>query len=557
METSSTRSSSTSSSLSASPSCISCPSLSIWTSLRSRAQPIPGRACQDWAMVFPRLRAGTPRRRSQEAGARIVLGRRRGGGATRRVGLRLGPPRRPPPPAVPPLGLLPGLLVERLACAAVRWGHLPRGSRVAGPAHDHRGRPGAATGSGRLLRPQGRDGGRPGAGPADRARPVAGACWADWPAWSSTTPRLIPAHPRTPPRWPVGTGLRLVRLDENLGPAGARNAGLPLVHGPRRWWRSWTRTAGTDRRLARHSLLGHFDDPLVAARCPPHRRVGAPRRSSALSRYEATRSPLDRGEAAGSRAAREGPVAVRAQCRARGPHRASRRRTPTSSTWCMRGGEDVDLVWRLERGRLGRALRPVEHRRARAARRRSGRSWRRRAFYGTTAASAGPPARGRAGSGPRVRLVAGRLGSRAGPPARARTGRACRRPSPSWRTACAGSCATPSAVATHIAGGGTARAALPTLGFVDACLVAGARARAGLPPDPDGGGAGPARPRSGRMDHATGRGVDPVRAVAVHVRRRCRLRRGRLGRMRAGADAGASHPPRRLALPRLVIPGPP
>jgi mycofactocin system glycosyltransferase len=137
-------------------------------------------------------------------------------------------------------------------------------------------------------------------------------------------------------------GAHFVALAINGGPAGARNAGLAAVHTalvafvdsdcvPRPGWLD--------------PLLGHFDDPVVAAVAP--RVVPAPSASDTadpVQAYEVVRSSLDRGTA-------EGPVrrgtpipyvpsaalVVRLDV-ASGPDLFD----PT-----LRGGEDVDLVWRL------------------------------------------------------------------------------------------------------------------------------------------------------------------------------------------------------------------
>src|SRR5208283_3434587 len=90
-------------------------------------------------------------------------------------------------------------------------------------------------------------------------------------------------------------------------------------------------------------LLGHFDDPLVAAVAP--RIVPATRNGSGvLALYEAARSSLDRG-------AREGTVRPGSPIpfvpSAAIVVRADLATGPELFDPSLRGGEDVDLVWRL------------------------------------------------------------------------------------------------------------------------------------------------------------------------------------------------------------------
>jgi glycosyltransferase involved in cell wall biosynthesis len=90
-------------------------------------------------------------------------------------------------------------------------------------------------------------------------------------------------------------GVRLVALTTNSGPAAARNAGLAQVSTPL--------VAFIDSDCVPTTgwlepLLGHFDDPMVAAAAPRIVPL-SPRRATALSRYEAVRSSLDLGDAGG------------------------------------------------------------------------------------------------------------------------------------------------------------------------------------------------------------------------------------------------------------------
>ena len=89
-------------------------------------------------------------------------------------------------------------------------------------------------------------------------------------------------------------------------------------------------------------LLGHFDDPMVAAVAP--RIVSPPARTNVLARYERIRSLLDQGTT---------PAPVRPGGRvsyvpsAAMVVRADIAEGPDLFDPSLRGGEDVDLVWRL------------------------------------------------------------------------------------------------------------------------------------------------------------------------------------------------------------------
>ena len=135
--------------------------------------------------------------------------------------------------------------------------------------------------------------------------------------------------------------VRLIRLDHNLGPAGARNIGLDAVTTP------FVVFIDADVLAPSHSLewldplLAHFNDARVAAVAP--RIVSAPG-SHPIDRYEQVASPLDLGEqparvAPGTRVAYV-PAAVLV-CRTN-VVRDIGGFDPT-----LRTGEDVDLVWRL------------------------------------------------------------------------------------------------------------------------------------------------------------------------------------------------------------------
>ncbi len=177
-------------------------------------------------------------------------------------------------------------------------------------------------------------------------------------------------------------GARFVRLASNAGPSGARNAGMERVDS--------TLVAFVDSDCVPAPgwlgpLLGHFDDPLVAAVAP---RIvpGEGGRTGALSRYEAIRSSLDRGPREGL--VRQGspiPFVPSAALLVR----ADVATGPELFDVALRGGEDVDLVWRLNKAGWEVRYVPasiVAHEGPTTL----GSFLGRRAFYGTTA---GPLAR--------------------------------------------------------------------------------------------------------------------------------------------------------------------
>ena len=181
----------------------------------------------------------------------------------------------------------------------------------------------------------------------------------------------VQAHARVAARWDA----RLLRRGVRGGSAATRNDGASAASGdllafvdsdciPRPGW------------LA--ALLPHFVDPAVAAVAP---RIVAHDRSGAwLSRYEAARSGMDRGPlparvVPGGRVPFVPTAALVARVRHYGEGF-----DPT-----LRGGEDLDFVWRLTSAGLHIRYEPagaVEHRH-----RTSLPSFlRRRAYYGRTAA---------------------------------------------------------------------------------------------------------------------------------------------------------------------------
>lgn len=167
-----------------------------------------------------------------------------------------------------------------------------------------------------------------------------------------------------------------VRLDANRGPAAARNAGLAVVATPL--------VAFVDADVAVHTgwlegLLGHFDDDRVALVAP---RVMTPDGPSALERFEHRHGPLDLGPRparvrSGSRVSYVPAAALVA--------RTDAIRAVGGFDESLRFGEDVDLVWRLDRAGWRVRYEPgvvVDH-----AARTSWAAWaRQRMDYGSSAA---------------------------------------------------------------------------------------------------------------------------------------------------------------------------
>jgi mycofactocin system glycosyltransferase len=171
-------------------------------------------------------------------------------------------------------------------------------------------------------------------------------------------------------------GARFVPLEINVGPAGARNAGLRLVTTP------YVVFVDSDIVLPPETvptLLRHFTDPRVAIAVPRITGLATPASSGWIGRYEQARSSLDLG----ARPARIHPG------------------TPVSwaSTACtvartdalregfderMRVGEDVDLGWRAVRDGWRMRYEPSVHA-AHEHRVRFGDWLLRKAVYGTGA----------------------------------------------------------------------------------------------------------------------------------------------------------------------------
>jgi mycofactocin system glycosyltransferase len=301
-------------------------------------------------------------------------------------------------------------------------------------------------------------------------------------------------------------GARVIALPINLGPSAARNAGLahagtPLVAFidsdclPDEGWLD--------------PLLAHFNDPLVAAVAPRivPLAVTSP---TALTRYETVRSSLDRGSA---------PGLVRPMSRI--PYVPSaalivRRAAVPDALFdpALRGGEDVDLVWRLVQAGWDVRYEPgarVAHDGPTSA----GAWLSRRAFYGTTA---GPLACRHPGSLAPLHTSAWTAAVWALA--------ATRRPLPAAGVLAAsvlvlarrldGLVEQPLKVAGKIAGGGTARSALPALsGLVRAWSPA---LLLGLGWRKTRGAAAVALLAPAVSDWVAARdALDPVRFAALHV----------------------------------------
>jgi mycofactocin glycosyltransferase len=137
-----------------------------------------------------------------------------------------------------------------------------------------------------------------------------------------------------------GLGAQCVRLDTNVGPAGARNAGLA------RATTEYVAFVDSDVMVAPadlRRLLRHFADPRVAMVAPRVRGRSASPDARWFERYDATASSLDLGTRS-SLVRPGGPVAfVPAACL------VARVASLTHGfDESMRVGEDVDLVWRLD-----------------------------------------------------------------------------------------------------------------------------------------------------------------------------------------------------------------
>jgi mycofactocin glycosyltransferase len=249
-------------------------------------------------------------------------------------------------------------------------------------------------------------------------------------------------------------GARFVGLAINVGPAGARNAGLAGVHRP---LVAFVDSDCVPRDGWLGPLLGHFDDPLVAAVAP--RIVQAPGGGTGGRAPVVPHSSLDRGPLAGTvRPGSRIPFV---------PSAALLVRVDAASgsdlfDATLRGGEDVDLVWRLAEAGWDVRYEPAST----VAHDGPGSLWSflaRRSFYGTTAA---PLARRHTDALAPVHVSGWSLAvwalAWARRPLLAQVVLATSVVLLARRLR--GLVRDPVAVAAHIAGGGTTRAALPALG---------------------------------------------------------------------------------------------
>ena len=144
----------------------------------------------------------------------------------------------------------------------------------------------------------------------------------------------------------------LVRLEENVGPAGARNAGLAATSRPVVWFLD-ADVSVLDAHRVLERLGAHLEDPLVGA--VAGRIRGGPG-ASARDVFERRFSPLDMGARSALVVPRAPVGYVPAACLV-----ARRAALGAGFDPALRVGEDVDLVWRLhDEGWLVRYVADVE-----------------------------------------------------------------------------------------------------------------------------------------------------------------------------------------------------
>jgi mycofactocin system glycosyltransferase len=182
------------------------------------------------------------------------------------------------------------------------------------------------------------------------------------------------ADPRAVARVVDRHGATLVRLDRNVGPAAARDAGLRMVRTPLVAFVDSDVDVSPD--VLAH-LAGHFADPGLAAAAPRIRSGGGRRW---FQRYDEACSSLDLGPQSAT---------VRPWTRvAYVPSACLVARVDTLGAGFdphLRSGEDVDLIWRLQAG--GHRVRYRADVEASHDARRTIGSWLgRSAFYGASAA---------------------------------------------------------------------------------------------------------------------------------------------------------------------------
>mgnify|MGYP000168045744 CR=1 FL=1 len=170
-------------------------------------------------------------------------------------------------------------------------------------------------------------------------------------------------------------GAELVALGANVGPAGARNAGLARVDTP---FVAFIDSDVVAEASALELLLRHFADPALAMAAP--RVLGLETdRPNWITRYEDARSSLDLGDDAASVRPRSPVSWVSSTCLV-----ARVDALGEGFDGSMRVGEDVDLVWRLVAE--GRRVRFEPAAVVRHEHRTTLRAWLgRKAFYGTGA----------------------------------------------------------------------------------------------------------------------------------------------------------------------------
>lgn len=174
-----------------------------------------------------------------------------------------------------------------------------------------------------------------------------------------------------------GLGADYVRLDTNVGPAGARNAGLA------RTTTEYVTFVDSDVVVAPTDLLRlrqHFADPRVAVVAPRVRGRSTSPHARWFERYDARVSSLDLGNRS-SLVRPGGPVAfVPAACLV-----ARVACLEGGFDESMRVGEDVDLVWRLD-GRGWRVRYDADVVVGHRTPERAGAWLQRKVLYGTSAA---------------------------------------------------------------------------------------------------------------------------------------------------------------------------